>query len=99
MAAKDRDAGNKSQSTLATLLNVLADIDIAVDKEQQIRASLVTRPGVDSTDAFVVRITFQRVVRNSHNEISRRESLDDAAMYQRFFDRLSKSIFLEAHAI
>lgn len=99
VAAKDRDAGNKSQSTLATLLNVLADIDIAVDKEQQIRASLVTRPVADSKDAFVVRITFQRVVRNSHNEISRRESLDDAAMYQRFFDRLSKSIFLEAHAI
>lgn len=99
VASKERDAGNAGQATMATLINILADLDIAIDKEQQIRASLVTRPVSGQTDAFIVRVTFQRVVRNSHNEISRRESLDDPAMYQRFFDRLSKSLFLEAHAI
>jgi hypothetical protein len=77
--------------------------DIVYDVTQEIRASVVTRPALDSSgqprsDAQVIRITIQRLVWNSEGEISHSESIEDPEAYQKFFDRLSKSIFLELQA-
>ena len=105
VASKKRTAMNKTNARLATLLDIFVDIKIAVDDEQLIRASLVTWPALDTSDEsdesewMYVRVTFQRVVWNTENQISRQEALNSPDVYQQFFDRLSKSIFLEAHEI
>jgi hypothetical protein len=75
-----------------------------VDKTQKIRVSLVTRPalasdGTPRADSQILRITIQRLVWNIDNQLSRIDSIEDPAVYQEFFDRLSKSIFLELQAI
>jgi len=78
--------------------------DIVFDVTQKIRISVVTRPALDSSgqprqDAQVIRITIQRLVWDSEGELSHTESIEDPKVYQKFFDRLSKSIFLELQAI
>jgi hypothetical protein len=77
--------------------------DIVYDVTQKIHASIVTRPALDSfgqprKDAQVLRITIQRLVWDSEGKISHAESIEDPKVYQKFFDRLSKSIFLELQA-
>lgn len=99
VASKRRSAVDPGTGRLMQLLSILADIDIPVDKEQRIRVSLVSWPTSDVEGSFFVRVTFQRVVWNTDNEVSRREELNDPQIYQQFFERLSKSVFLEAHAI
>ena len=99
VASKRKTVHHPAIATIAQLLDILVDIEIAIDKEQRIRASLVTWPDPDSERSHFVRVTFQRAVWNTENEVSRREALDDPQLYQRFFDRLSKSVFLEAHTL
>lgn len=99
VASKQRSAHDRTQAILATLVDIFVDIEIEIDKEQRIRASLVTQPVPDAERSFLVRVTFQRIVWNTENEIAKREALTDPELYQRFFERLSKSVFLEAHSI
>jgi hypothetical protein len=99
VASQRRDVQNRVTATMTNLLDIFMNIEIAIDKEQRIRASLVTWPDPDNERAYFVRVTFQRVVWNTENEVSRREALNDPELYQRFFDRLSKSVFLEAHSL
>lgn len=103
VASKKRSARDARQIAAALLLEVIG-WDMDTDEKQLIRASLVTRPSEDGSpqdpdSSFYVRITFQRVVWNSNNEVSRTERLDEPGLYQGFFDRLSKSVFLEGHKI
>jgi hypothetical protein len=101
VASKQRSARDARQVATALLLEIIG-WDMEIDEKQKIRASLVTRPAggnPQDNDSYLVRITFQRVVWNSANEISRIEGLDSPELYQGFFDRLSKSVFLEAHKI
>ena len=46
-----------------------------------------------------VRITFQRIVYTNKGFISRSEPLGTPEIYQEFFDKLSKALFLEAQQI
>ena len=78
--------------------------DIHFDVTQKIRISIVTRPALDSSgqprqDAQVIRVTIQRLVWDDEGNLTRAESIEDPKVYQKFFDRLSKSIFLELQAI
>lgn len=95
-ATKDRSAVEAGQVVGAFFLSALAGTNVAHDTSQTFRASIVTRPQGKS---ILVRVTFQRVVWNSHNQISRLERLNDPNQYSEFFSKLSKSLFLEAHQI
>lgn len=98
VGSKDRDAVQASQVLFAGLLVGLGAKPEATgfDLNQKIRVSVVTKPMKDAT---VVRVTIQRVVVTNTNQISRAESIDDPKIYQEFFDKLSQSVFLEAHEI
>lgn len=99
VASKFRTVDHPAKSTLARVLDLLVDIEVPLDKEQQIRASLVSRPDADQPQSQHVRVTFQRIVWNTENEISRREALTEPQLYQRFFSDLSKSVFLEENSL
>jgi hypothetical protein len=47
----------------------------------------------------VIRITIQRLVWDYANKLTRIDSVEEPKVYQVFFERLSKSIFLEAQQI
>ena len=88
--------------TLAMFMALLGGQDVGdadlptVDDYQRFWASIVIRPTSEDDDkTHVVRVTFQRVVWNDEDKIARRESLDEPEMYQKFFDLLSKSVFLK----
>jgi len=100
-ASKKADAKNGGQIFLMALLGGLGNNPQAVqqcDRDQVIKASVITKPSLDGKKT-VVRVTFQRIVWNMGNQISRVETLSDPAMYQKFYDNLSKAIFLEAQKI
>ena len=105
VASKDRDATDAGQVALATMSVILSVLGGStsnafetIDKTQKIRASIVSRPSLDSSKT-VVRVTFQRIIWNARGDVSRMETLKDQELYKGFFERLSKSIFLEAHNI
>ena len=73
---------------------------IRLDDYQKLWASIVIRPASEDDDkTHYVRVTFQRIVWNDKDEIDRLQSLDEPEMYQKFFDLLSKSAFLEGQKI
>lgn len=72
----------------------------AVDDYQKLWASVVIRPtSEDKDNTHFVRVTFQRIVWNTDDEVARLQSLDEPEMYQKFFGLLSKSILLEGQEI
>lgn len=104
-ASKKADATSKGQVTGAVLLDILAALGggysnnaARCDKSQVVKASVIARPSLDSK-RMVVRVTFQRIVWNMSNQISKVENINAPIMYQKFYDSLSKAIFLEAQKI
>ncbi len=96
VASKDRTAVEGGQVAGKVFMILVFRTDVPIDRNQKLRASIVTHP---IGDEIAVRVTFQRIVWNDRNEISKLELLDDPKAYQEFFDRLSKAVFLEAHEI
>lgn len=97
VGSKDRDATDAVQIGGRIVIGILGGEDFPIDRNQKIRASLVSR--VISPKESMVRVTFQRTVWDDRGGISRLESLEDPVLYQEFFSKLSKSLFLEAHGI
>lgn len=104
-ASKKADATSKGQVVGAVLLDMLSALGgsysnntARCDKFQVVKASVITKPSLDESKT-VVRVTFQRVIWNMSNQINRIETINEPAMYQKFYDSLSKAIFLEAHKI
>lgn len=96
VASKRRDAREAGQIASA-LIQALILRDVNTEEEQKIRASLVTRPSGERRDRITVRITFQRTVWYEDGTVSRNEIINDPEIYQEFFSRLSKSVFLAAN--
>jgi hypothetical protein len=99
VASKSNTVVASHVADLARLLQLLTDLNFVFDKEQRIRASLVSWPVKGSKRQFYVRVTFQRIVWNTENDITRRQPLTDPVLYQTFFEHLSKSVFLEAQSL
>lgn len=98
VASKSRDATEAGQIVGAVIVALLLGVSLPTDKHQTIRASLVTRPVENGADT-AVRITFQRIVWNTENKVSKTEALNDPKIYQEFFDKLGQSVFLTAQEI
>ncbi len=105
VASKDRtavDAGQVALATTAVLLSALGGQTSRafenIDDVQKITVSVVTSPGLSGQDT-AVRTNFQRMVWNKAGNVNRIESIDDVDLYQRFYDKLSQSVFLEANKI
>ncbi len=98
VASKARDAKDGGQIAGAVIIAVLFGVSTAIDTEQKMRVSVVTYPFVEG-DTINVRVTFQRIVWNSQGRVSKTETMTDPEHYKKFFEKLSKSIFLEAHEI
>ncbi len=97
VGSKDRDATEAGQVAAMILVAALGGGAMPIDRNQKIRASLVTYPaGKGQTK---LRVTFQRIVWNTQGQVSKTQSIKDPAIYQEFFEKLSKSVFLEAHEI
>jgi len=122
VASKNRDATDGGQIAGAILMAALFRVQTSYDKDQKIRASLVTKPAatnnaiqvdvttktgkqvkfnqpVEASNGFVVRVTFQRLVWNQRGALTKIEGINDPEIYQEFFDKLSKSIFLQAQNV
>ncbi|MDK2744889.1 MAG: hypothetical protein NDI90_18460 [Nitrospira sp. BO4] len=83
-------------------------IVMPVDLHQKIAAALVTRPVNSEATRQEVRVVFYRVVWKGEGLAGRQgippgeqrmEMLRDPVMYQTFFAKLSKAVFLEAFAL
>jgi hypothetical protein len=101
VASKNREASDTG-SRVAMALLLGANAANSMDRSQKIRLCIVVKPVETKLGAptqYVVRATFQRMVWNSYGQLTRLEGLREVELYQQFFEKLSKSVFLEAHKI
>lgn len=98
VASKDRTAVDGGQVAGQVLMAAVFGVWVPIDKDQKIRASVVTAPSSDGTNVLV-RVTFQRLVWNDLGALYKVERLDTPELYSEFFEKLSKALFLEAQEI
>lgn len=105
-ATKERSAREYGQDIgrFFTFLLSLGHVIMPVDLHQKIAATLVARPVNPEATRHEVRIMFYRVVWKGDGQADRNyippgeqkmEMLRDPALYQQFFAKLSKAVFLE----
>jgi hypothetical protein len=94
---RERDVTNKGEVVGKIILGLLFGAPPTWDTRQRVVASLVTKP-IDEK-RIAVRVTFQHIVWNNQNQVTRLEQINDPEIYQEFFAKLSKSVFLTAHEI
>ncbi len=66
---------------------------------QDIKLTLVVRPDLAQESMHSVRVTMQRVVWARSGALYDQETVNDADVYRAFFDKLSKSVFLEKEGV
>ncbi len=109
-AAKERSAREYGQYVRKMLLLILSMGKLLepIDLHQKIAASLVARPLNPKATRQEVRIMFYRVVWKGDGQADQQyippgeqymEMIRDPEIYQQFFAKLSKAVFLEAHRI
>lgn len=94
--SRERDVTDPKEVVLSIALLFLG-IDLPYAEKQKVLASLVTKPL--SQNRIAVRITFQHMVWNSRHVLIKNEQMNEPEIYQEFFSKLSKSVFLVAHEI
>lgn len=109
-AAKERSAREYGQyrDRFFVWLLTLGHVLIPIDLHQKVAATIVARPATDDHSRHEVRIIFYRVVWKGDGQADRNyippgeqkmEMIRDQEIYQQFFAKLSKAVFLEPHAI
>ena len=97
VSSRDRNVTDPGEVLMSMTLAVFLGVYYPYATTQKVLASLVTRPLDDKRIA--VRITFQHMVWNVDNKLIKNESINEPQIYQDFFSKLSKSVFLVAHEI
>lgn len=102
-ASKARDTNKGAEIAANVLLILLGAPPAPMSKDQIIRVSLVTKPVLNGNGQplpknHTVRVIFQKIVRYNDGHTVE-ETLKDTELYTGFHDKLSKSVFLEAHKI
>uniref|UniRef100_UPI0026084682 glycosyltransferase n=1 Tax=uncultured Psychrobacter sp. TaxID=259303 RepID=UPI0026084682 len=54
---------------------------------------------VNNKNGYLARATFQRIVTNTQGQVTKAETMKTEELYAEFFNKLSKSVFLEAQKI
>jgi len=105
-ASKTVDASSDGEMAGLILLELLCAMGGSscgaiqtASESQTIMLTLVVLPTLADDGSFVTRVTLQRIIWDKQGRPKLRETIDDAEGYQRFFDKLSKSIFLESNSI
>ena len=98
VGSKQRDAKSAGNIAKAIFITLLTNVAQPTEKYQTMKVAIVTRP-IENGKKHAVRVTFQRIVFDTNNNVTRLESIDDPEIYKEFFAKLSKSVFLEAHEI
>lgn len=98
-ASKEVTAKDAAEMVGAIMMSILIQSPTPWSDHQEIRVCLVIKTAADDPEASVARITIQRTVWNTENQITRSETIDDPEIYQAFFEKLSKATFLEANEI
>ena len=66
---------------------------------QDIRMTLISRPQLDNENNVAVRITIQRIIWDKKGRLSVQETVTDSAVYESFFEKMSKAVFLEQEGV
>ena len=109
-AAKERSAREHGQELLRLAVMILSfgKVLMPVDLQQQIAATLVTRPLDASGTRQEVRVMFYRVIWEGDGYADdqylppggqRMAMVRDPELYRQFFAKLSKAVFLEAFTL
>lgn len=109
-AAKERSAREWGQhiGRFILLVGTFGYVLLPIDLHQKIAATLVIRPLNPEGTRQEVRVMFYRVVWKGEGYVERNsippgeqrsEMIDDPVLYQQFFAKLSKAVFLEAHKL
>lgn len=102
-ANKQRDATNAGEM-IGAFAAALFGVRVGVSVSQHIRVSIVVKPVLDTSKnqtietSNTVRVTFQRVVYKSDNSVVT-ETIKDPELFKQFFERLSKSVFIEGQKV
>jgi len=95
VGSKMRSAINPAEVTVMYILAIMARSDPVYSERQLMRICLVTTPSMGEPPSTSVRVTFQRIVYSNQGLGIKFETLGTPEIYEEFFARLSKSLFLE----
>ena len=96
IASKERDATDAAQWAVF-IVGAFFGVTLPPDKDQIMKAFVTTRPVGTEGKQVAVRVAFERTVFDTEQRLKKIEALNDPKMYQSFFEKLSKALFLEAH--
>jgi hypothetical protein len=97
VASRRRDITEEGKVWSSLVLTLFTGIVLPLDSHQLVTASFTTRP-VDS-EHMAVRINFHNMVWDINGLLKLNETMREPEVYQTFFSKLSKSVFLDAHEI
>ncbi|MEL0106626.1 MAG: hypothetical protein VW802_06740 [Rhodospirillaceae bacterium] len=100
VGTKERDAKEAGQITGQAILMVLAALagsshTMTYDETQKINVTILVHQ-IDSKSSQV-RAFFDRHITNNHGQLWKAQLITDAEIYKQFFEKLSKSAFLEGN--
>ncbi len=100
--SKTRDAREVGEQVGLVLLAILSgngDVMDSADHTQIIRATVVTTPKQNLKKETTIRLTVMRIIKNHKGNVLNVETIKDEEIYKQFFERVSKSVFLEENNV